>query len=184
MSEDSSKRAPTNTKGADEAVTVDAPRDVVLPEVVAEILTKQGMPPAKAGQVSQEITVEVMRLHVGPLPTVEDFSGCNQVCPGAARDILEMAIRQQKHRNWVQKAEVIADTLVPVAAIVSAVGVIGLMLWGGIYLATINHEGLAATVLSGTGIATIAGAFLQMWRSNKTEPLPQNNKQQPKKKKR
>jgi hypothetical protein len=50
------------------------------------------------------------------------------------------------------------------------------MLWTAIHLATIGHENLAALVLTGTGLAAVAGAFLQSRKKSKgAEPTAPKN---------
>lgn len=146
------------------------------PDLVAEILRQHGLPDAKAGIVIEQIT-ELQRHHSGPLPTVEDFRGYEEACKGAARDIVDMAVRQQKHYHWVEKADVLAGILLPILGLVAAVSAVVAMLATGVYLAMNGHENLAVAVFSGTGIATIAGAFLQRVRAKKvTEPPQQTQK--------
>jgi uncharacterized membrane protein len=185
MSETSSGKAPTPTATQTGTQTV-APPNPALPDAVAEILTSQGVPPGKAHVIVQQITTEVQhRLHAGPLPTVEDFRGYDNVCPGAARDILDMAMRQQRHVHFMEKLGAISDFLMPILALVAAVATIGGMLWGGIYLAMNGHENLAIGVLSGTGIVTVAGAFLQSWmRRSSPSPSPPASQKKSQKKKR
>jgi uncharacterized membrane protein len=187
MSDSSSGKAPTPTSPAG-TPTARAPDPVLPPETVAHILTSQGVPPGKVNVLVQQITTEVQhRLHAGPLPAVEDFRGYNDVCPGAARDILDMAIRQQKHRHFVEKVGAVADFCLPMLGVIAAVGVIAAMLWAGIYLAMNGHEQFAALIFTGTSLATVGGAFLQ---SRRPKPTRQNgasaNQNQPsgKKKKR
>lgn len=173
MSDSSSGQVPTRTAPAAQqqpAKTSQPEFQVppVPPDVLEAILRKQGLPPAKAGIVIEQIT-EIQRLHSGPLPTVEDYQGYENVCPGAARDILDMAIRQQRHHNAIEKMAVVGDFLLPVIGIIAALAVIGALLYAGVYLAVKGFEGLSLAVLSGTGIATVAGAFLQKKRSKKPD---------------
>src|SRR5262245_54204147 len=126
MSEGLSRIAPTPSRNAEEEAEGATPSEEVLPAVVTEILTKEGMSGPQAAQISREITVEMQRLHIGPLPTVEDFKGYDKACPGAARDILNMAIRAQKHAHWIEKVGVIAGVVLPIIGVIAAVAVIGL----------------------------------------------------------
>jgi hypothetical protein len=69
------------------------------PEVLGRILAEQGIPAAKVSVVVREFTRE---FYSGPLPSVEDFRGYNDVCDGAARDILDMAGREQRHAHKIE----------------------------------------------------------------------------------
>jgi uncharacterized membrane protein len=183
MSDNSSGKVPTS---ASVAATQTTPAlDPVLPDTVAQILASQGIPPGKVGVLVQQITTEVQhRLHAGPLPAVEDFRGYNDVCPGAARDILDMAMRQQRHQHFIEKAGVLADFCLPMLGLIAAVAVIAAMLWAGVYLAMNDHENLAIAVITGTGLATVGGAFLQGRKPKKQDgPAPNKNQQSGKKKK-
>lgn len=168
MSDSLSGPAPTHTEpsaGRDPAKTNQPSQPPDLADVAAAIFAKQGLPTAKAGMVVQQITTEMTRLHLGPLPAVEDFEGYDKACPGAARDIMDMAVRQQKHQHWVEKAEVASDMLLPILGLIAAIFLVVAMLVTGVYLAINAHEQLGFGVLSGTGIAAVAGAVLQRRRT-------------------
>jgi uncharacterized membrane protein len=186
MSDSSSGKAPTTTSLAPAGTQTSPAPDPILPETVAQILASQGVPPGKVGVLVQQITTEVQhRLHAGPIPPVEDFRGYNDVCPGAARDILDMAMRQQRHRHFVEKLGALADFILPVLGLIAAVAVIAAMLGAGVYLALHGFEKLAFAVISGTGLATVGGAFLQSWKPKKKDaPPPVASKSQPTGKKR
>jgi uncharacterized membrane protein len=171
MSDSSSGQVPTRTvAAAPQSPAKNGPSEnVIEPQVLEQILAQQGISPGKAGVVIQQITTEIRRMHAGPLPSVEDYRGYEEVCPGAARDILDMAIRQQKHHNSVERTAVICDFLLPVIGILAAVFVIGGLLGAGVYLAMNGHERLAVAAISGTGAATIVGAFLQRKKTKKAE---------------
>ncbi|MBR1215594.1 DUF2335 domain-containing protein [Bradyrhizobium sp. JYMT SZCCT0180] len=106
------------------------------------------------------VKMEVTR-HTGPLPSVETYEGYERVCPGAAREILDMAVRQQGHNHEMERYAAQSDFWLPVIGIIAAVFTIGLMFSAGIYLAFNGHENLAIGVLSGAGLVTVAGAFLR-----------------------
>jgi len=60
----------------------------------------------------------------------------------------------------------------PVIGIGAAVSIVIAMLAAGVYLAFNGHENLAIGVLSGTGIVTVVGAFLQRGKTEEPAPPP------------
>ena len=79
-----------------------------------------------------------------------------------------MAVRQQKHSHHMDKYNAGSEFWLPVIGISAAVAIVISMFIAGVYLALNGHENLAIGVLSGTGIVTVVGAFLQ--RSKAEEP--------------
>ena len=170
MSDSSSEKAPTAIEQPGRAVaTANAASEPSVTKL-KEILENQGfrLDPAKASVVLQQVRTEIVKAHTGPLPTVEDFAGYNQVCPGSAQEILDMAVRQQKHSHHMDKYNAGSEFWLPVIGISAAVAIVISMFIAGVYLALNGHENLAIGVLSGTGIVTVVGAFLQ--RSKAEEP--------------
>jgi uncharacterized membrane protein len=45
------------------------------------------------------------QFHEGPLPTPEVMKAYDEICPGAARDILEMAKTHQSHDVWMDQRD-------------------------------------------------------------------------------
>jgi uncharacterized membrane protein len=114
--------------------------------------------------------MEVTRFHTGPLPTVESYEGYDRVCPGAAREILDMAVRQQTHDHHMEKYNANSEFWLPVIGVGAAVLTVVSMFIAGVFLAFNGHENLAIGVLSGTGIVTVVGAFLQRGKSSDPSP--------------
>jgi hypothetical protein len=81
-----------------------------------EILTKLARA-GVSGDVIQMIKMEVTRSHAGPLPTVETYEGYERVCPGAAREILDMAVRQQSHSHKMERYNAHSEFWLPVIGI-------------------------------------------------------------------
>jgi len=94
-----------------------------------------------------------------------------------------MAVRQQHHSHKMDRHAATSEYWHPVLGIGAAVLVIAGMLGSALYLAIINHEALAAAVFRGTGIATVAGAFLQRKKPEEPPPPPPQQQNQRKKKK-
>jgi hypothetical protein len=90
----------------------------------------------------------------------EDFEGYDRVCPGAARDIMNMAMHQE-HRNHMEKYEAHSEFWLPVIGMGAAFLTIGACLLAGVVLAFTGHTNEAISVLSGTLALTVIGAYLQ-----------------------
>jgi uncharacterized membrane protein len=105
----------------------------------------------------QEIRVETFS---GPLPDPKVLEYYERVCPGAAREILEMAKLEQKHRHadtragrWLQFSGQFFGFLLAGGGI-----------FGGVYVA---HEGqsLVGFSLFFSGLATLIGATV--WENHR-----------------
>jgi uncharacterized membrane protein len=67
---------------------------------VEQELRSDGLEPEQAEKVIRLLRrVAIEKQHRGPLPTAEDFAGYEKAFPGAAKEILGMAIRQQSHAH-------------------------------------------------------------------------------------
>lgn len=58
--------------------------------------------PAQTSQVATRILTAIS-VHRGPLPPPDLLRGYDEVLPGAAREIMDMAIREQRHRNLLEQ---------------------------------------------------------------------------------
>jgi uncharacterized membrane protein len=182
MSDGSSNRAPTPTAPPGQIVATNDGPDPST-ERLAKILEKQGIPPGKADFVIQQFTTEIIKAHRGPLPAVDDFAGYDRVCPGSAREILDMAIRQQQHSHRMDQYNASCEFWIPVLGIGAALLIVIGMLAAAVYLAMNDHEKLAIGIFSGTGIATVIGAVLQRRKDEDNPPPPPPKPPQGKKKK-
>jgi uncharacterized membrane protein len=165
MSENSSGKVPAPTPPAGQAVATNGDRNA---EILTRKLERAGVP----GDVIQLIKMEVTRSHTGPLPTVETYEGYERVCPGSAREILDMAVRQQSHSHHMDRYTAHSEFWLPVIGICAAISIVISMFIAGVYLALNGHENLAIGVLSGTGIVTVVGAFLQRGRAEEPASTP------------
>jgi hypothetical protein len=84
-----------------------------------------------------------------------------------------MAVRQQSHSHRMERYNAHSEFWLPVIGICAAVSIVIAMFTAGVYLALTGHENLAIGVLSGTGIVTVVGAFLQRGKAEEpTSPPP------------
>jgi len=136
--------------------------------MVKAALVKGGVRPDKVGTVAEIVMTQVESYHSGPLPTVSDFAGYEQICTGAARDILDMARNDQANSRELKRIEAYGTIWLSTLGILSALAVVGGMLFSAIYAAMNGHETLATTIASGAGLALVAGVFLR-WKAPKEE---------------
>ena len=137
-----------------------------FPEDFAQVLEK--IPDPKSRQEIIRIVASTTRIHQGPLPPPEDLKGYEDILPGAAREIFDMAKSQQNYRqqtesgiiehskkqeNWTR----IIGTLIIFSII--ACGILA-MAW--------EQTSVAVTVFGGC-IASITIAFLTGARNNKSK---------------
>ena len=98
--------------------------------------------------------------HSGPLPTPADFSGYEQVLPGAAERIIGMAERQATHRQSLEYKVLSSDATNSRLGTVFAflLGVVGLAVAGAVILK--GHDWAGVGIGGGT-LATMVVAFLK-----------------------
>jgi len=164
MTSDNSSPSRPEIITSQETKSADLGEERVLHTVQHELLSA-GMRPDHANLVAERL-LTVVTHHSGPLPSVKDFAGYENVCQGASRDILDMAKRQQQHDHWVGKASFFLEF----AGLIAAVAIIGLMLLTAYYLAVQSQPWLAGLVLTGS----VSGLVAIFWQKNDTSgPRPQ-----------
>jgi hypothetical protein len=132
-------------------------------EPAVEILRPLLRDPRHATQVVATIatTVESFR---SPLPSPDHFRGYDDVVPGGARELLDMATREQRHRHKMQLPEMVYPYLGWFAGFVGFVASVGC----ATYLALNDHELIAGAMLSVPCLGVI-GWFI---RSRVSHPQP------------
>jgi len=70
----------------------------------SELLKPLLRDPTQAPKTAAQL-VAVMETHKGPLPHPRILNGYEDIIPGAAREILEMAKREQRHRHRMENRE-------------------------------------------------------------------------------
>ena len=92
---------------------------------------------------------------IGPLPPPEVLHRYEEIVPGAANRILEMAENQSKHRMQLEKNDSRRSFFGLAAGFFLSLGMIG----GAIYL-IVKGEAWAAVSLIGINVAALAGVFV------------------------
>jgi hypothetical protein len=107
-----------------------------------------------------------VQLFRGPLPPPEHLRGYNEVVPGSAEKILNMAVSEQGHRHKMQNLEMLYPYLGWAAGFVGFLACVG----GAIYLAMNNEEHVALALL-GVPVLGVIGWFIKA-RVGAAQPAP------------
>jgi hypothetical protein len=147
--------SPTPTAKPEDSTDALPAAEIEALEPAAEILRPLLRDPKQANQVvaMMATTVELFR---GPLPPPDHFKGYEEVVPGGAREILNMAAREQRHRHRMQTLEMIYPYLGWFAGFVGFLA----SLAGATYLAMDNHEAVAGGML-GLPCLGVIGWFIR-----------------------
>lgn len=123
---------------------------------LVEILAPEG----DAKLIRQKGKITLSELHIGPLPHCEDFSRYEEVCPGAAQTILDMAVDNQKaliaFKKRGQIFNLVESVLGQISGLISFSLVVGGSLWALLQLVDKSAEKPAFVVL---GAFLTIGAF-------------------------
>lgn len=131
-------------------------------ELVQENLVKSGVKREQAATVAHKVVAQVSSFHSGPIPPAKEFAAYEQICPGAARDILNMAKDEQAHRARMDMASLRGEVWLQSIAIAAAFGIICIMVAGAIVAAYLGHENLGIAIASGGGLALVTGTIAKM----------------------
>ncbi|MDW1979894.1 DUF2335 domain-containing protein [Vibrio sp. Vb0304] len=94
----------------------------------------------------------------GPLPPPDIMKGYEDICPGAARDILDMAKNDAEHIRQMQKGALRGNTIETVLGIISGL-IISLSAIGAITYAAVSGQPVTAGVVG--SVAVLAGVFMR-----------------------
>lgn len=111
----------------------------------------------KTGQPIQQI--QQMQIRSGPLPVPEELQRYEDICPGAADRIINMAESQGKHRRELEAKVTKADIWDGHMALIFAFILTLVCFVGGIYLLENDHY-IVGTIFAGAGVTAIIRAFL------------------------
>lgn len=99
--------------------------------------------------------------HSGPLPPAEDFAAYETVSPGAAKEILDMAVRQQLHAHFCERAAITGELRYRLFGMGAAVTVVLVLVCGTIFASYYGQTTVAITLGGAAGLTTLAGAFIK-----------------------
>jgi len=179
MSVNSSGPAPNATSaGTDPPGDLRSQSGEVIKDVTGELITA-GLPVERASVVARLVVTRIHK-HAGPLPSVSDFAGYEDVCPGAARDILDMAIRQQQHNNAMDRSELAWEAALKLVGMAVALLSFAGMIYGAVEAARLGHDNVAIAILTGAGMLGVGGLFLRQWLLPPVEAQPTTDQPQSK----
>jgi hypothetical protein len=132
-----------------------SPSEAESLEPAVEIIRPFLRDPEMAPQAVAKM-VTAVRMFRGPLPPPEVFKGYDDVLPGSAREILDMASREQRHRHKMQWAEMAYPYLGWFAGFACFLACIA----GSVYLA-INNSQIVSGLLLGVPCLGVIGWFIR-----------------------
>ncbi|ELM6621502.1 DUF2335 domain-containing protein [Vibrio fluvialis] len=94
----------------------------------------------------------------GPLPPPDIMKGYEDICPGAARDILDMAKTDAEHLRSMQKGALLGHTIESILGIISGL-IIALTTIAAITYCAISGQPITAGVVG--SVAVVAGVFMK-----------------------
>lgn len=180
MSENTSNRAlpDLSPQHADEIEPIrsdetDLIEGIVTGEVKAEEL--QEMPPEIIKEKLIQSSSYVVQ-HSGPLPYPSVLRGYEDILPGAAERIIQMAEKEQEHRFEIDEKCQHTDSRDSLLGILGAI-IMGLACLGaGVLIAKVSSGATGAVfgaILGASGIAAIVGTFLRgtkvTWKADHTD---------------
>ena len=115
-----------------------------------------------------QMTVSATEVWSGPIPPPEALQKYEELVPGAANRILEMAEGQTAHRLQIEKTVIRGDSWRSLLGLIFGfiLSVTGLL--GGIYIIDNGHD-WAGGVLVGLDLVGLAGCFVYGSRSRRAE---------------
>ena len=105
-------------------------------------------------------------IHKGPIPTPEQLEKYEKTYPGAAKEIINMAVSQVKHRQEMEKMELQNAARDSLLGLTYAFIFCMVTITGAIYL-ILNDHTITGTLLGGVGFTTVVSAFIQGRTTNK-----------------
>lgn len=104
----------------------------------------------------------------GPLPPPKALQQYEEIVPGAAARILDMAERQSDHRIQLEKTVILGDSRRSYMGLILAFLLSAAIIGGGIYL-IINDHDWAGGLLIGLDLVGLATVFVYGTRSRRAE---------------
>lgn len=136
------------------------------PKMLPEVL-----PPDAAKQLEAEIGEDGVRkvegvliasqvTMGGPLPVSSEFAAYENVLPGAAREILDMAKAEQAHRHKSNTKDLNGGITHQFLALILGASLLGGCLWGAVYLA-MNGQPLVASLFLGVAVLGVVTSIIR-----------------------
>lgn len=115
---------------------------------------------ANGGKKVVKVTKQVMESFSGPLPHPKILREYNNICPGAADRILQLAEKQMEHRHDMEKTLIRSNSRNSFLGILFAFLLGLLIIGGGIYCVAIGRQ-VSGLIFGGAGLAAVIIAFIR-----------------------
>ena len=140
---------------------------------IARLKQTQIVPSATTGQAGQPSAMaRVSRTQVtafaGPLPPPELLASFNDVVPGAAAKIIDMAHRQSEHRMELEKTVIVGENRRANHGLICATSLAVFIIACGTWLIAKGHDWAGATLV-GIDLVGVLTAFLTGTSSRRKE---------------
>lgn len=134
----------------------------------AETFSRQFLNRMMSGEAGFGLaTIEMIeRHHAGPIPPAETLAGYEDVVPGAAKRVFDMAERDQEAFIESQRAQQISDNRFRLTSYIGGFIALVLILATGSILAFHGHEASSLAAF-GMGAVSIIGVFVNAWKQKK-----------------
>ena len=132
-----------------------------LPDVIETIAAAEHVDPPVVERVVKSFQRVSARYHRGPLPPVEDFDAYNDVHPGAAGEILNMAVRAQTHGHRMDEIALRSEIKYRILSITLAALVVLSMIAGATICGIYGQEQAAIALGAAAGLSALAGVFVR-----------------------
>ncbi|MBF8265240.1 MAG: Protein of unknown function DUF2335, rane [Dehalococcoidia bacterium] len=131
-------------------------------------LTSPINPQSQLQPLKREVHQTQIESFSGPLPKPSILKEYNDVVPGAAERILNMAEKQAEHRQFLEKTVIIGDSKRAFYGLWAGVGVAVSVLGGAVFLIFTGHD-FAGAVVAGLDITGLVSAFIYGTVSRRSE---------------
>ena len=123
-----------------------------------------GLPPSIAGAMAAQVT----RTYSGPIPPPEILREFDQVDPGRAAKLLQLAEDQTRHRMDLESRVIKSDLRRSWAGLACAflITMTALTIGGGLVY---QGHSIAGTMFAGLGLTGLTGSFIYGTRSRRAE---------------
>lgn len=138
------------------AVTEDPGMEPELIGKTADILRPKLRTPGEALEVATRV-VATAEMFSGPMPHPQHLKAYEDISPGAAKSILDMAISEQNHRHKMQNLEMFFPYL---GLITGFIGLLA-MITGTVYIAVQGGSEKIALALIGANALGAIGLFIK-----------------------
>ena len=150
---DTPRSSATSVPKSSEGTEADATRPEVLDKAF-RVLQPYLKDEKQASNAALQV-VSAVRTHVGPLPLPEILDEYDRVLPGAAQEIMNMALREQQHRHSMENSQRVYPFLGLGSGLIAFLSCVA----GAIYLA-LSGQPVVAGLLVGAPLIGAIGWFV------------------------